>query len=62
MSEDDIIAELKKPDPPRRWNFYTDDGRNRAVVIVASRNGREYLKTNPDSDREDNLLSLPECP
>jgi len=29
--------------------------------IVASRNGRKYLKTTTDGDRPDNLLSLAEC-
>ena len=37
------------------------DGR-RADVIVATRNGHKYLKTEADYDTPDNLLSLPECP
>jgi hypothetical protein len=31
-------------------------------VIIASRNGREYLKTAADGEEENNLLRLPECP
>ena len=62
LTEDAIIAEILTPEATRRWNFYTSDGRNSAWVVVAYRNQRPYLKTEPDSDREDNLLSLDECP
>jgi hypothetical protein len=44
------------------WEFYTHVGGHRREVIVASRNGRKYLKTEADNDTPDNLLSLPECP
>lgn len=30
-------------------------------VVVASRNGRNYLKTQNDGDEPNNLLSLPQC-
>jgi predicted double-glycine peptidase len=46
----------------RRWTFYTMANGHRADVVVASRNGRKYLKTTADYDTPDNLLSLPECP
>jgi hypothetical protein len=62
MTEDDIIAELEKPESTRRWDFFTNDGKQSAWVIVATRSNRKYLKTQPDTDKEDNLLSLPECP
>lgn len=62
MPENDIIAELKKPDPPRRWNFYTEVNGVRARVVVAQHNGRDYLKTEPDKYPANNLLHLPECP
>ena len=49
-----------------KWTFYvhqTLNGRTyEADVIVASRNGRKYLKTKNDGESPDNLLSLPECP
>ena len=31
------------------------------VVVGVSRFGNKYLKTQPDRDTPDNLLSLPEC-
>jgi hypothetical protein len=46
----------------REWAFYTMANGHRAEVIVATRNGRKYLKTTADHDTPDNLLSLPECP
>ena len=46
----------------REWEFYTFVGGHRRDVIVATRNGRKYLKTTADYDTPDNLLSLPECP
>ncbi|MCW0370901.1 DUF3892 domain-containing protein [Xanthomonas sacchari] len=45
-----------------KWSFYTHVGGHERQVIVASRNGRKYLRTEADSDTPDNLLSLPECP
>lgn len=43
------------------YSFYTSVGGHVRKVIVASRNGTKYLKTDADSDTPDNLLSLPEC-
>jgi hypothetical protein len=43
-------------------SFYVSvDGRSVAVV-VATHNGRKYLKTTADGYSPDNLLALPECP
>jgi hypothetical protein len=44
------------------WDFYTLVGGHKRKVIVATRLGRKYLKTEADKDTPDNLLSLPECP
>ena len=44
------------------WEFYTFENNHRRKVVVASRNGRKYLKTEADQDTPDNLLSLKECP
>lgn len=44
-----------------RWSFYVNVGGHSVNVIIASRNGRKYLKTEADHDTPDNLLSLPEC-
>lgn len=46
----------------REWTFYTLVGGHHRNVIIATRNGRKYLKTEADYDTPDNLLSLPECP
>lgn len=62
LLEDAIIAELKQPDPPRRWNFFTRVNGKTAWVIVAVHNRREYLKTEADDYAPNNLLNLPECP
>jgi len=62
LPEDDIIAELKKPDATRRWNFYVSVNGRTVWVIVATHNGRYYLKTEADGYAPNNLLNLPECP
>lgn len=62
MSENDILAEIVKPDTARRWNFYVAVGNHTVWVVSAVHNGRPYLKTQPDGYSPDNLLSLPECP
>lgn len=43
-------------------SYYTSVGGHERNVIVASRNGVKYLKTEADNDTPDNLLSLDECP
>jgi hypothetical protein len=60
--EDAIIAELEKPDAVRQFNYYTSVNGRTAYVIVATHNGRKYLKTQNDGYSPDNLLSLPNCP
>lgn len=45
----------------RQHSFYVSAGGRTVDVIVASRNGRKYLKTTADGDAPNNLLSLPEC-
>lgn len=45
-----------------KYAFYTHVGGESSWVIVASREGRKYLKTEADTTTKDNLLSLPECP
>jgi hypothetical protein len=43
-------------------SFFTSVNGHVRNVVVASRNGVKYLRTEADSDTPDNLLSLPECP
>lgn len=45
-----------------QWQFYVEVNGQVAWVIVATRLGRKYLKTQNDGDQPNNLLSLPECP
>jgi hypothetical protein len=59
LSESQAIAEIKR----RAYAFYVDVPLgHRVEVIIATRLGREYLKTRSDGEQPDNLLALPECP
>lgn len=46
------------------WTYESigSDGSRANVVTATSRFGHRYLKTEPDRDTPDNLLSLPRCP
>lgn len=46
-----------------KWRFWVA-GKPKSVwvVVATSRFGHKYLKTTPDGETPDNLLSLPECP
>lgn len=57
-SETDAIKEIKKG----AISFYTSVNGKSAWIIIESRNGHEYLKTEADNTKADNLLSLPQCP
>ncbi|HTS19583.1 MAG TPA: DUF3892 domain-containing protein [Verrucomicrobiae bacterium] len=46
-----------------KWEFYVNvDGEAVEVIVAESRYGHRYIKTVPDGEQPDNLLSLPECP
>lgn len=46
-----------------KYSFYVSvASRTVDVVIAISAYGHKYLKTVPDGEQPDNLLSLPECP
>lgn len=62
LTEDQILAEMVKPDATRQWDFYTAAGGHSVWVIRAVHEGRAYLKTQPDGYSPDNLLALQECP
>jgi len=53
---DEIVTHIKRGD-----RFWVDVGGQRVDVVIASHSGREYIKTRPDDDHPNNLLSLPEC-
>lgn len=55
---DDAIAGIENG----TWRFYTSVNGNSIWIVVATRNGRKYLKTEADGDEPNNLLSLPTCP
>jgi hypothetical protein len=46
----------------KKWEFYVLQGGRRVNVIVASRLGNKYLKTEADGNGTNNLLSLISCP
>jgi hypothetical protein len=59
LAEADAIAGIKAG----RWTFYVErPAGHRVWVVIATRLGREYLKTEADGEQPDNLLDLPECP
>lgn len=59
LAESDAIKAIKE----RKYAFYVERPTGTRVnVIVATHLGREYLKTENDGLKPDNLLSLPECP
>jgi hypothetical protein len=59
LSEGQAIQDIKNG----RYAFYVERPAGRRVnVIIASRLGSEYLKTEADGEQPDNLLALPECP
>jgi hypothetical protein len=44
------------------WSFYVNRGDRTVNVVIEKHEDREYLKTENDGYRPDNLLALPECP
>jgi len=58
MTEDQAIAVIKAGE----YTFYVEAAGRRVGVTVARHDGHEYLNTEADGVRQDNLLSLPECP
>jgi hypothetical protein len=59
LTLDDAIGKIERGE----WNFYVSvDGESVWVEVAVSRYGNKYLKTVPDGEMPNNLLSLPECP
>lgn len=56
-TSDDVIYRIEN----RIDSYYVIQGGHRSEVVVATRNGRKYLKTTNDGDEPNNLLSLPQC-
>lgn len=58
LTLDDAIKSIENG----TYAFYTSVNSHVRKVVVATRLGKKYLRTEADSDTPDNLLSLPECP
>jgi hypothetical protein len=58
LTEAQAIAGIEN----KEYDFYTRGGGQVADVIIATHNGKKYLKTKADTTTKDNLLSLPKCP
>jgi hypothetical protein len=59
LSESQAIQHIKAG----KWAFYVErPAGHRVKVVIATRLGHEYLKTEADGEQPDNLLALPECP
>jgi hypothetical protein len=56
-SEDEAIRDIENGTN----SFYVSVSGRTVDVIVATHNGRKYLKTTADGYSPDNLLALPEC-
>jgi Protein of unknown function (DUF3892) len=41
--------------------FWVSVGGKSVWVVIAKHNGHDYIKTEPDREQQNNLLSLPEC-
>lgn len=57
-SESSAISQIKS----KTHEYYVEKNGRSVEVVVATYNGREYLKTEDDGYAPNNLLSLPECP
>jgi hypothetical protein len=58
LSEDQAIEGIESG----KWSFHVERPAGHVVkVVVATRLGRKYLKTEADGEQPDNLLALPEC-
>lgn len=58
LSVNDAIAAIENG----TWNFFTSVQGKSVWVVIATLNGRKYLKTESDGEQPNNLLALPECP
>jgi hypothetical protein len=57
-SEDVVIREIENEGK----EYFVDVDGAPVDVVVMERDGRKYLRTDPDQTTRNNLLSLPECP
>lgn len=58
ISEDAAIEGIEAG----KWTFHVERPAGHVVdVVIATRLGSKYLKTEADGEQPDNLLALPEC-
>lgn len=57
LSQEEAIRGIENGE----YAFYVIANNHRVNVVVASRYGNKYLKTEADGVEPNNLLSLPEC-
>ena len=58
LDEDDAVGRIKR----QEWAVYVIVGGREVKVVLATHEGREYLKTEADGYAPNNLSNLPECP
>ncbi|TSJ36551.1 DUF3892 domain-containing protein [Mucilaginibacter corticis] len=58
LAENEAILSIEQ----KKYEFFVSVNGRSVNVVVATHNGRKYLKTEADGYSPDNLLSLPECP
>lgn len=59
LAEAEAIRDIKA----QKYSFYVERPPGQRVrVVIATRLGHEYLKTQADGEQPDNLLALGECP
>jgi hypothetical protein len=56
-TKDEAIANIETG----KYDYEVNVGGKTVRVIVGTNEGRKYLKTSLDKERENNLLSLPNC-
>ena len=57
ISVDDAIDHIESG----AWEFFVMVGEERRRVVVASLDGRKYLKAEGDAEAPESLLALPQC-
>ena len=58
MSVEDAIKKIEL----EGFSFWVSRNGKKVAVVVATREGTKYLKTDPDDSTNNNLLELPACP
>ncbi|QKP78810.1 DUF3892 domain-containing protein [Methyloligella sp. GL2] len=58
QTQEQTIREIENGE----YEYYVEVDGETADVIVATKDDRKYIKTKPDGEQPNNLLSLPECP